>query len=160
MYARSESVKGRCVFSLKTSLKMLRLPVNLLESGGRSSDDESNQAQAQRESVAMQVDETTTVHHHSKSGSKKKLLISEVPSDLSEITSPDMLEKYTLDALKKLCKKMNCAVTANSSRSAVCSALISLMSNAPKKGNNSEGEVLEEEVHEVYLTGGRTGARA
>lgn len=94
----------------------------------------------------------------SSSVGKKRQLINTPPNSIEEIGGPEGLDRYTLDALKKLCKKIGYAVPMNASRASTCSALISIMTDGIEKNNNTLAE--EDEVHEVYLVGNTRSAAA
>jgi hypothetical protein len=86
---------------------------------------------------------------------KKRQLNGTPPDFIEEIGGPGGLDRFTLDALKKLCKKIGCALPANANRASTCGALIEVMSGSCVEKKHVSVSAEEEEVHEVYLTGTR-----
>ncbi len=161
---RSETIRNAFLRDLKKNRTMvfpiaLRTPINLLEplqKSGGDVDAASSPVPPIETTSAVEVSYDDEGDRHVVSDTAKRRQLTGTPPEvIEEIGGPEGLERFTLEALKKLCKKIGCVLPANANRASTCGALIEVMSGSCVEKTNAPVSAEEGEVHEVYLTGTR-----
>lgn len=118
--------------------EMLRLPLNLLVVSTNPLSNHNDTAEQQQLSPLTPLAES------------KKKLINTIPSSLEEVGGSNGLKRYSLGALKQLCRNLGCSVPSNASRASVCGVLTTLLENKDVLREDND-----DDVHEVFLTASR-----